>query len=116
MEKCIIALSMAFATAAYAQEPMKVNITGVCSDFASITATAAKYQELPFIRGRVNTPERSSYFVLYLNAETRTWTYSEQISDSLYCVIASGEGIEPVPDVIVQEYKDAYGRNNKQNF
>jgi hypothetical protein len=103
MKKLLITLLLgATATLVNAKD---YNLNVECVPFRVIDDVTAEYNELPFIRGAsIRGGERESRaipFVFFLNARTGTWTFTERISETEFCILASGDKFEPVPaDVI----------------
>lgn len=94
------------------KEPLKIKFDGYCYSFSELVSIVTEYGELPMVRGNVATPERQSVFVFYINQQTRSWTFTEKVADQLYCIVASGGGLVPVPEEIVEEYRKLQPRPN----
>jgi hypothetical protein len=70
------------------------------------------YNEVPFIGGET---ERG-FMLLYVNAETRTWTLVERVQGPnrkwIYCVHTDGQNFGPVEEAVregfLQQRRDRY--------
>ena len=56
---------------------------------------------MPLARGRTST----GALVIYVNPKTGSWTVVELVQSGLYCVDATGEGFEPVPEDLREEFQ-----------
>jgi hypothetical protein len=104
-------LLAASSTLTYANE---YNLDVKCVSFDVLDVLTAEYKELPFIRGASIREGargmRSIPFVMFLNAKTGSWTFTERITENEFCILASGDKFEPVPaDIIDKTIKRRQG-------
>lgn len=71
-----------------------------CINGAELTQLTNQYRELPFVRG-VSSEGHS--VVIFVNAETRSFTILERRGVDTYCTLTVGAGFEPVPKSIQDE-------------
>jgi hypothetical protein len=87
LKQLLLALTL-LTTAAYAQEPVKLEKTVVCADAQQVLDNLnKKYSEVPLWGGHLS----QSNVAVFVNAETKTWTIV-QWNETLACVIDSGTG------------------------
>lgn len=97
--------AMTLACAAQAQTvPSMTSYPVLCVDAESLGKTMQEFRELPFARGLSNSlanpdgPPTS--LVIFVNPETKTWTIVERAAADRFCIMAVGNGFEPVPQDI----------------
>jgi len=112
--KKILATLLFIPTLAFSQSNKNesiVNIPAYCISIQKFGSLLTEFDELPFVRGKstrdVNGRETTNSLVIFMNVRTKTWTIAEKVSDDKYCIIATGEDMEVVPqDIIDNIIKD----------
>lgn len=97
--KYFIAL-LALATFSLRAEVIEGTSRMVCMDRAILLALLDRYDEVPLARGL----GEDGTLVIYANPKTGTYTLVERESGGLYCVFASGERFEPVPETARRQF------------
>ena len=89
---------MLISTPAMAK-PEVVKFDAYCVDANGLGEMLAKYEELPMMTmasGRtVKGSDKIFPSVLFANPKAKTWTLAEQVSENIYCVVATGSEIAP---------------------
>lgn len=74
-----------------------------CISGEELTQLTNQYRELPFVRG---VTSEGNLVVIFVNAQTRTFTILERHNANTYCALALGAGFEPVPKSIQDEIQE----------
>ena len=76
-----------------------VTMDTYCINTASLYEMIKKYEEKPMLTAisvrMVRDKEVPLATVLYVNADTKSWTLVEKVRDDYYCVIGMGDNIKP---------------------
>jgi hypothetical protein len=83
----------------------KEKFIAYCSTINELDEMLSKYGELPALRGksvRIENGEVENSIVIFMNAESKTWTIVEKISSRKYCVVAVGHNFQPVPNDVIE--------------
>jgi hypothetical protein len=105
MKKMLAGLLMmpaiAFSQANNAEE-VKLNV--ICVNLQTLEDVLSEFNELPMIRGKsIRSDTTENPLVLFMNAETKSWTLIERNNSGKYCILAVGEGMEPVPTKNIED-------------
>lgn len=89
-----------FALPVYS-EGFQLEIPVICSkNVNNVSSAVASYGEKAFAQGKSSRliDNGSSYmnnFVLFVNPNTKSWTFVEITKEGVYCVVAAGDGFQP---------------------
>jgi hypothetical protein len=76
-----------------------------CGSIKNLEAMLTEYEEIPFVRGigykNMNGLVIETTMVFFANPNTGTWTFTEKVSDNIYCIVGAGDAFEPVPANII---------------
>ena len=84
----------------------------VCLNSNDLANLIGEFREVPFARG-LSKPvigEGNLPLVIFVNAETNTFTIVEKAGNEVYCILAVGAKFEPVPQSIRDEVISEYQR------
>jgi hypothetical protein len=95
---------------ALAEDVVEVRLPVACVSQKLFLSTVNEYEELPFVRGISTRDGGDNSIVLFLNPREKNWTIVER-SGTRYCILAVGEGMEPVPFDIIENYKELQKKN-----
>jgi hypothetical protein len=103
MKKLLASIIMSLiAIPVVAQEIM---FPAECGTIKNLDEMLKHYEEIPFVRGigykNINGMIIETTMVFFANAKTGTWSFTEKITDNVYCVVGAGDAFEPVPANIV---------------
>ena len=106
--KNVLAVLFMMPALAAAQDLTKITQDLACVDSKALTELVTEFRELPYVRGisrplDERAPARS--LVVFVNPATGSFTIAEKRAEDLYCVLAIGEGLEPVPRAMQDELK-----------
>lgn len=104
MEKILALVFAATLSTAEARTPAQTFFPSVCVASAELFATLKQYEELPFVRGDSDRNGQKVGFVMFLNAQTGTWTIAERVEEDLFCVTGVGNRFEPVPSEVIDNF------------
>ena len=80
----------------------------VCLNAKDLTSLIDEFKEIPYVRG-VSSPIISDgvplSLVIFVNPKDRSFTIAERADKDRYCILAVGNGFEPVPQHIQDEVK-----------
>ena len=95
----LVLLALLFSAVARAEAVQGVTrIT--CVDRQTLLSVLAEYGEVPLARGSTS----NGALVIYVNPKTGSWTVAELTPSGLYCIDATGDGFEPVPEDARQSF------------
>ena len=106
MSKYLIAVLLTFVSFVSYSESIAVEVP--CVTPQDLEQSINKWKELPLARGmstRSADGQSKNVLVLFVNSKTKTWTIAEKIPTGLYCVLAAGNGFEPMPAEVVEIFK-----------
>ena len=86
-----------------ASEIYSLNTAIMCSNLKTLNDVVKEYGEIPFavmtsyrsLNGDQAVPIRA---VLFVNPNTKTYTFAEQFADNTFCVVSIGENLKPYID------------------
>lgn len=94
-------LLLALFTSALARAESIQGVTQItCVDRKTLLTVLGEYGEIPLARGTTN----NGALVIYVNPKTGSWTVAELVASGLYCIDATGEGFEAVPEDLRREF------------
>lgn len=100
MKIFLFVIVLVFALPVYS-EGFQLEIPVVCSkNVNKVSNAVASYGEKAFAQGKSSRllDNGSSYengFVLFVNPDTKSWTFVEITKEGIYCVVAAGDGFQP---------------------
>lgn len=81
----------------------------ICLNIKDLTSTIDEFKEIPFVRG-LSTPLLQNStplsLVIFVNPETKSFTMVERTGENTYCILAVGNGFEPVPKEIQDDVRE----------
>ena len=98
MKPILLALAMVASSSSLAAGVIKQDI--LCGSEKQMSKMLSEFEEKPMLMmtsERFDTKE-ANMMVLFVNPKTRTYTLVEERNTTLYCVIATGNGIQPYTD------------------
>jgi len=106
MKKILATLLIMLPVMAMSQPKGEViNIIGLCIGQFQFAETMSSYGEVPFVtmlsmRPKDQTMENYDEYstVLFVNPDTRTWTFAEKRGEDKFCVVGVGENAAPYVD------------------
>lgn len=85
-----------------AKDSFRVGIDAICTDDLTFAQTLSQFGERPLATGLSYRTDGGGSFtfgtVLFVNAETGTWTMAERVEPNVICVIGMGENFQPYWD------------------
>jgi hypothetical protein len=112
--KNVLAVLFMMPALAVAQDLTRITQDIACVDSKALTELVGEFRELPYVRGisrplDERAPARS--LVIFVNPATGSFTIAEKRAANLYCVLALGEGFEPVPRAIQDELREEHNKS-----
>lgn len=81
----------------------------VCLNAKDLTSLVDEFKEIPYVRG-ISRPIVSDgaplSLVIFVNPKDKSFTIVEKAAENTYCILAVGNGFEPVPREIQDEVKN----------
>lgn len=95
-------------------EPVK-NHEVFCMSVTDLGELLKNFEEVPFVRGVSYREEGKeqvlSTLVVFVNTQNKSWTIVERTPEKMYCVIAVGRELEPVPQEITDDLKKQWQKS-----
>ena len=108
MKKILATLLIMLPVMAMSQQELKgelIDLVGMCVGEIQFAETMTSYGEIPFVtmmtvRPVDKTMEKFEEYptVLFMNPDTRTWTFAEKRGEDKFCVVGVGENAAPYVD------------------
>jgi hypothetical protein len=88
-----------FSNLVYGQATV-INFSADCGNARSLARLLSEYDEtasltMTSIRDSESGEIKKNVLVLFINYKTKTWTMAERISPDLFCIIATGDDVNP---------------------
>jgi hypothetical protein len=103
MKKIIASIVMSLIALPIAAQEMF--FPAECGSIKNLEEMLTEYDEIPFVRGvgfkNMNGLIIETTMVFFANGKTGTWSFTEKITDDVYCIVGAGDGFEPVPANII---------------
>lgn len=116
--KKIISTFLLLPTLLFAQskEPNQINrYESYCMSVTDLGELLKNFEEIPFLRGssyrELEKTPTINPLVVFFNAKNKTWTIVERTPEKLYCVLAVGRDLEPVPQEIIDEVQKSWQKS-----
>jgi len=101
------------STAVLAQDSgNEIQRRAFCMDHKDLEILVERFQEIPLARG-INVYPAPSSLVIFVNADTGSYSVVERVATDRYCVLAVGGSFESVPADI---QKDTRQRQEKRRL
>lgn len=97
--KYLFLLFLLVSTISHSQDSVLIKLDTVCASEDKLIKVLNEYKEIPMLKmvskRMFGDKLQELSTVMFVNSTTQTYTLVEQISETLYCVIATGEQVKP---------------------
>lgn len=98
--KSLVLPMLLCSTLVYAQQSSAAKLEVACGTAKELHEVLTEFDETPMLQMRsrriIGNKKYSFTTIMFVNAETQTYTIAEQIEKDYYCIVGTGDSLGPV--------------------
>jgi hypothetical protein len=95
----VVCVGLLFSTLAHGQSRI-INLPAACANSKVLSELVSEFDEtlsltMTSFRENTKSDPTKNLLLVFINFKTKTWTMAEQVSKDVFCIIATGDDVNP---------------------